>query len=227
MMKFEIIDLSVPFSEGMPKYDAPWFPHFEIHEIQPENMPEADWKRRFTNLSIFAHNGTHIEVSDHVFRDGNTVENLPLRQFVGNPIIIDLMHIPDRTEIGAKDISPFLTGLEIHPHTILLLRNGYDDRNWGRPDFWQKSPWLSPEAAQLLSDTGAGFFGLDFQTEKPGEKSFVVHKALLSKKHAVLCEYLFCLEKATPDSLFIALPISIKNVEASPVRAILLKFIKE
>lgn len=220
---FEIVDLSVPFSEGMPKYDAPWFPAFEIQEIQPGSMSEARWKRRFTTLNLFAHNGTHVEGTDHVFSDGNTIDRLPLSRFVGNPLIVDLMGLPDRTEIGSELIESRLAGHEPNSNTIVLIRTGYNDRNWGRPEFWTDSPYLSKAAATLLADSGAGFFGLDFQTEKPGEKEFVVHRTLLSRPHAVLCEYLFNLAQATPDSLFLALPISIRNVEASPVRAVVLK----
>jgi kynurenine formamidase len=219
---YDVIDLSIAFSETMPKYDAAWFPHFRVRELRPESMPEASWKRRFTALDLFVHNGTHIEVSDHVFRDGNTVDGLPLTRFIGHPVIVDLLDVPDRSEISAETIAPFLSGKAIGCDTIVLVRTGYDDRNWGKVGFWQNSPWLSPDAAQLLSDTGAGFFGLDFQTEKPGEREFVVHRTLLSKKHAVLCEYLFCLGKATPESIFMAFPVKIRDVEAAPVRAVLL-----
>ena len=129
--------------------------------------------------------------------------------------------IPEKTEINWNMIKPYLENKVIDQESIILIRTGYDDQRWGTDGFWEDSPWLSEEAAIELSKTGAGFFGLDFQTEKPGEKNFVVHKALLSG-HAVLCEYLFNLHQATPKSLFIALPISISDIESAPVRAILL-----
>ena len=220
--EFIAIDLSVPFSMDMPKYDAPWFPNFECKEIRPEQMSEANWHRRFTVLNLFAHNGTHVESSDHAFRDGRTIDKIHLRNFIGYPIIVDLMGIPERTEITVDMVEPFLQDRDIQSDSIILIRTGYDDKRWGTPEFWNDSPWLSAEAAKRLADTGAGFFGLDFQTEKPKEKEFIVHKTLLSGD-AVLCEYLFNLDQATDDTLFMALPISIENTEAAPVRAILLK----
>lgn len=225
MIKFspkEIIDLSIPFSIDMPKYDASWFPKFSYDEIKPEQMLEANWHRRFTTLNLFAHNGTHIESSDHAYRNGYTIDKIELANFVGYPVIIDLLGIANRTEITPEMIEPYLRNVEISEKTIILIRTGYDDKYWNTDVFWNESPWLNADAADLLAATGAGFFGLDFQTEKPKEKDFVVHKSLLSG-HAVICEYLFNLDKADRNTLFMALPISVTNTEASPVRAVLIK----
>ncbi|SLM62740.1 MULTISPECIES: cyclase family protein [Dickeya] len=225
MSKFlpkEIIDLSIPFSVDMPKYDAPWFPKFSYDEIKPEQMSEANWHRRFTTLNLFAHNGTHIESGDHAFRNGYTVDKIELKHFVGYPVIIDLSGIANGTEITPQMIEPYVRDVKFTKQSIILIRTGYDDNYWDTDNFWDHSPWLNAAAADLLVSTGAGFFGLDFQTEKPGEKNFVVHKTLLSG-HAVLCEYLFNLDKANENTLFMALPISVTNTEACPVRAVLIK----
>jgi kynurenine formamidase len=224
--RFEIVDLSIPFHVGMPKYDASWFPAFTVSEVSPESMPEAQWKRRFTTLGLFAHNGTHVETSDHAFRDGKTICQYDLARFAGVPTILDLSMVPDATEIGAdlvKGAMSPLTGSQEQSGRILLIRTGRNDRAWGTADFWNRSPYLSEEAAQAIAGAGFGFVGLDFQTEKPGERNFVVHKALLSRG-VLLCEYLVNLHRLGPDSIFIATPLSIRGVEASPARAIALNF---
>jgi arylformamidase len=222
--RFEIVDLSVPFHVGMPKYDASWFPAFSVEEVAPESMPEAQWKRRFTTLGLFAHNGTHVETSDHAFRDDKTICKYDLTRFAGVPSVLDFSTLRDGTEIGADDVK---RGLEqaggMHDGGILLIRTGYNDRAWGTADFWNRSPYLSEAAAQAIARAGFGFVGLDFQTEKPGERNFVVHKALLSRD-ILLCEYLVNLHRLKPGSVFIATPLSIRNVEASPTRAIALNF---
>ena len=197
---FEIVDLSIPFHAGMPKYDASWFPPFAVSEVSPESMPEAQWKRRFTTLDLFAHNGTHVETSDHAFRDGRTICQYDLARFAGVPTILDLSMVPDATEIGVELITgglPPVTGPRKDSGRILLVRTGYNDRAWGTDDFWTRSPYLSEEAAHAIADEGFGFVGLDFQTEKPGERNFVVHKALLSRG-VLLCEYLVNLHRLGP-----------------------------
>jgi kynurenine formamidase len=210
----------------MPKYDASWFPPFGVSEVSPESMPEAQWKRRFTTLDLFAHNGTHVETSDHAFRDGKTICQYDLARFAGVPTILDLSMVPDATEIGVDLILerlPQVTDFHGNAGRIVLIRTGYNDRAWGTDDFWHRSPYLSEAAARAIADAGFGFVGLDFQTEKPAERNFVVHKALLSRG-VLLCEYLVNLHRLGPDSVFIAAPLSIREVEASPARAIALNF---
>jgi arylformamidase len=223
---FEIVDLSIPFHVGMPKYDASWFPAFGVSEVSPESMPEAQWKRRFTTLDLFAHNGTHVETSDHAFRDGRTICQYDLERFAGVPTVLDLSTVPDATEIGVDLVRAALrqgADLPKDGAGILVIRTGYNDRAWGKPDFWTRSPYLSEAAAHTIASAGFGFVGLDCQTEKPGERQFVVHKALLSRG-VLLCEYLVNLHRLRRGSIFIATPLSIRNVEASPVRAIALNF---
>jgi hypothetical protein len=48
---------------------------------------------------------------------------------------------------------------------------GYDDRNWGQADFWERSPWLSVEAAEYIASMQPALIGLDFQTEEPGSRA--------------------------------------------------------
>jgi kynurenine formamidase len=225
-LEFDVVDLSTPFHVGMPKYAAPWFPAFAINEIRPDAMPEASWKRRFTRLDLCAHNGTHVETSDHAFRDGHTICKHELSRFWGRPYVLDLGDVPEATAISAERTRAELDRLQPPPGAILLLRTGYNDRAWGLETFWSRSPFLSAEAAQVIAGSGAGFVGLDFQTEKPQEKDFVVHKALLSAG-ILLCEYLFHLDRVEGDSLFMALPLSIRDVEASPVRAVVLNARRE
>jgi arylformamidase len=219
MIDFDIVDLSTPFYVGMPKYAAPWFPEFGVGEVQPAAMPEATWKRRFTRLDLFAHNGTHVETSDHAFRDGKTLCKYDLSRFCGRPHVMNLSDVPDATPIGAERVAAELERLRPPPLGILLVRTGYNDRAWGTETFWDRSPFLTTEAAELIARARVGFCGLDFQTEKPGEKNFVVHKALLSAD-VLLCEYLFHLDRVQPDSMFLAMPISVRDVEAAPVRAV-------
>lgn len=224
-LDYEIIDLSLPFYKDMPKYDAKWFPPYRYEEISPENLNEDNWKRRFTRIDLFAHNGTHVEVSDHVYKDGNILKNYGIDQFIGYPIIIDLTDAPLKKEITKEQIAEKMKNKEIEENSILLLKTLYDDKHWGEADFWCNSPWLSQEAALFIKSFKPSFVGIDFQTEKPKEKDYIVHK-ILTKDRTILCEYLFHLDKITEDCLFMALPINFVDLEASPIRASALRFKK-
>jgi arylformamidase len=211
----EIVDLSVAFAQGMPKFPAAWFPEFEIGEIQPT---ASRWPRRFTTLRLFAHNGTHIESSNHVMRDEATIDTVPLGKFVGFPVIVDLREMPEGAELRADLIRDRLPA-DVGPGRVVLLMTGYNDRRWGEGDFWERSPWLSVEAAEHIASLEPGLVGLDFQTERPRDGDCAVHRALVAGG-AVLCEYLFNLERIDAATLFVAVPIKIDGVEASPVRAV-------
>jgi kynurenine formamidase len=213
----EIVDLSVALSEAMPKFPAAWFPEFVVEEGQ---LPASSRGRRFTILQFCAHIATHVESSDHVRRDGGTTDTVPLHHFVGFPVIVDLRDVPEGTEVSLDLVRDrFRPG---DPGGVVLLMTSYDDRNWGQDDFWDRSPWLSVQAADYIASTKPALIGLDFQTEKPHTTEFLVHRALMAQG-AVLCEYLFNLERMDGHTLFVALPIKIAGVEAAPVRAIGIK----
>jgi arylformamidase len=217
--RLEIVDLSVALAAGMPKFPAAWFPEFAIEEVYP---PAAGRSRRFTKLQLFPHNATHVESTDHIMPDGTTIDTTSLQEFAGLPAIVDLRDVPDLTEVPVALIRDRLEVSE--PGGIVLLMTGYDDRRWGELDFWERSPWLSVEAAEYIAATRPTLIGLDFQTEAPRATEFLVHQALMAHG-AVLCEYLFNLDQLDGDTLFLALPIKVEGVEAAPVRAVGVKLV--
>jgi arylformamidase len=214
--RIEIVDLSVAFSERMPKFPASWFPKFSIAEVRPA---ASDRSRRFTMVQLFAHNGTHVESSNHVTGDTSTIDRVPLERFGGFPTIVDLRDVADCSEVSLDVVRDRLDAPSVAPGEVLLLMTGYNDRRWGEADFWERSPWLSVGAAEYVASAGPALVGLDFQTESPGDASFAVHRALVGGG-AVLCEYLFNLERVDEETLFLALPVKIAGVEAAPVRAV-------
>ncbi|MGH2950551.1 MAG: cyclase family protein [Solirubrobacterales bacterium] len=219
----EIVDLSVAFAEGMPKFPAAWFPAFAVDEVDAETNGSS---RRFTAMRMFAHNGTHVESANHVMRDGATIDSAPLGCFAGLPVIVDLRDVPERAEVPLDVIRERLPVGEIRPGQVVLLMTGYNDRHWGRAEFWERSPWLSVEAAEHVAAVEPALIGLDFQTERPGADDLPVHHALFARG-AVLCEYLFNLDQIDAQTLFLALPIKVDGVEAAPVRAIGIKHLGE
>jgi kynurenine formamidase len=208
----EIVDLSVAFAEGMPRYPADWFPRFGVREVEAD-----DASRRFTALDLFAHNGTHVESPCHVLEGDATIDELPLAHFAGYPVVVDLGDVPDATEISVELLRERLP--EQQPGRAILLVTGYNDRRWGEPDFWFSSPWLAQDAAAYVASLGPALVGFDFQTERPGDSGFPVHR-VLARAGVALCEYLFNLGEVDSRTLFLALPIKVEGVEAAPTRAV-------
>src|SRR5918996_3824709 len=122
--EMEIVDLSVAFSEGMPRFPAPWFPEFSIREVHPGGRD----RRRFTSLQLCAHNGTHVESSNHLTGDDSTIDTVALGRFAGLPTIVDLRDVPDETEISLDTVRSRLDAHGATPGQIVLLMTSYNDR---------------------------------------------------------------------------------------------------
>jgi arylformamidase len=149
-----------------------------------------------------AHVGTHVDAPSHVLPEGDPIGRLLLDAFVGPACVVEL---PGRGEVGPEALPRACFSAP-----RLLLRTG------GRV-------FLSPLAAVRLGEKGTRLVGTDAMSVDPGDAADLpVHRALLSRGIAVL-EYLD-LSKALPGIYrLVALPIFFRDLDASPVRAILIK----
>ena len=102
----------------------------------------------------------------------------------------------------------------------LLVRTDYLYNNWGRPDYWDVPPYLTPSAAEWAIDNGASLFGLDCLTERPGDAESPVHHALLAAGIPLL-EYVTNMHELTKQVVqLVALPMKAAGAEAAPTRVI-------
>lgn len=149
-----------------------------------------------------AHLGTHVDAPSHVVPEGAAVGSLPLALFIGRARVVDL---PGRGEVGPDALPRRCFGTE-----RLLLRTG-------------GKAFLSPLAALRLAERGALLVGTDAMSVDPEDAADLpVHRTLLSRGVVVLEN--LDLSKAVPgDYRLIALPLFLRELDASPVRAILIK----
>jgi arylformamidase len=149
-----------------------------------------------------AHVGTHVDAPSHIAPDGAPIGRLPLDPFIGRACVVDL---PGRGEIGA-DALP--RGTFAAPR--VLFRTG------GRV-------FLSPLAALRLADKGVLLVGTDAMSVDPHDAvDLPVHRTLLSSGVCVLEN--LDLARVTPGIYrMVALPLLFKELDASPVRAILIR----
>jgi arylformamidase len=149
-----------------------------------------------------AHVGTHVDAPSHVIADGDPIGRLPLDAFLGPARVVDL---PGRGEIGADALPRRCLGTP-----RVLLRTG------GRA-------FLSALAALRLCEEGTILVGTDAMSVDPEDAADLpVHHMLLSRGVAVL-ENLDLSKAAPGDYLLVALPLLFKELDASPVRAVLIK----
>jgi len=155
-----------------------------------------------TCFTMSAHVGTHVDAPSHVFPDGEPVGRLNLDAYIGPARVVEL---PGRGEVGPDALPRQSLGV-----ARVLFKTG------GRA-------FLSPLAAVRLSERGAILVGTDAMSVDPEDAADLpVHRTLLSRLVAVL-ENLDLSQAPPGDYRLVALPLFFRELDASPVRAILIK----
>ena len=156
-----------------------------------------------SELSLCAHNGTHIDAPRHFLKDGRTVDEIPLDYFVGECFVAE----------ANGDLS------EADAHEILekAKLKGSDKRILIKGD-----ATVTKEAAQVFADADILLIGVESQSVGPLNAPMQVHKILLSKD-IVLLEGIV-LDKARVGRYILnCAPLNVKGIEGSPCRAILMQ----
>ncbi|MFE0514358.1 cyclase family protein [Streptomyces sp. NPDC058964] len=214
-----IVDISQGWYEGMPSYDAPWYPEFGVRKAMSPETDPSGIGRTFSDLQIFPHNGTHVESGYHFFADREKIDEVPLETFAGRACVADLSHKRDLDPVTGEDLEKALDGIWQRGDR-LLVRTDHPNRYLGREDYWDKPPYLTVDAADWMVDNGAVLVGMDCITERPDDRSGQVHRRLLSAGIPIL-ENIQNLDRITePVVQLMALPVKIAGVEAAPARAV-------
>jgi len=149
-----------------------------------------------------AHLGTHADAPSHVVAGGATAGALPLERFLGRARVVEL---PGRGEVGPDALPRRALGI-----SRILFRTG------GRV-------FLAPLAAVRLAERGALLVGTDAASVDPEDaEDLPVHRTLLARG-VLLLENLDLSAVPPGDYQLIALPMRLTDLDAAPVRAILIR----
>jgi arylformamidase len=149
-----------------------------------------------------AHLGSHADAPCHVFAGSARIGELPLEAYIGPARVVDL---PGQGEIGADE----LPEKSLRVKRILF-------RSRGRA-------FLSSLAALRLAERGAILVGTDAPSIDPADaEDLPAHRALLSRGVALL-EHLDLDAIEEGAYQLVALPLRFDDLDASPVRSILIR----
>lgn len=151
------VDLTRPLREGIPVY-----PGDPLFQARPFAEHATDGFRG-TRWAFGSHIGTHLDAPFHYFVDGETLDSFPVDFFVGAAAVLDLRSTvgvdsarfaaPRRVGrpvlIEPSDLEPFEPIFDAVP--FVFLRVGWAER-FGRADFYNAFPSLTPETADWLAD---------------------------------------------------------------------------
>ena len=151
------VDLTRPLREGIPVY-----PGDPLFQARPFAEHTTDGFRG-TRWAFGSHTGTHLDAPFHYFVDGETLDSFPVDFFVGDAAVLDLRStvgvdserfaaprsVGRPVVIEPSDLEPFEPIFDAVP--FVFLRVGWAER-FGRPDFYNAFPSLTPETADWLAD---------------------------------------------------------------------------
>ncbi len=166
-----------------------------------------------SSITTTLHLGAHADSSSHYHKDGKGVHQRPLERYLGACQVIEVA-LPRGARILPKDFT-----VKIEAPRVLFKTLSFPD-----PDSWNSDfNSLSPELIDLLADKGVSLVGIDTPSVDPCEsKGLESHQALFRRDMAVLEGII--LDQVKPGLYtLVALPLRLKDADASPVRAILLE----
>lgn len=212
---YKILDISQPISRS-----SACFPGDTPFDYSLKASYRNNGSYNVTAFKMSPHIGTHADAPAHVLKTmemENLIGNMPLAPFIGPCLVIDLC--PCNTEIKLKDIEEKLHKKNIPPR--ILLRT----RCQSRFDlFDEQSAYLSPEIINFLSDNRVQLIGIDTPSvDAICSKTLDAHHALISRGMMWLEN--LDLTAAKEEVYFLsAMPIKFMELEAAPVRAVLVSF---
>ncbi|MEU0521843.1 cyclase family protein [Streptosporangium sp. NPDC006007] len=215
----KMIDISQGWYEGMPSYNASWYPKFSIRKAMAPETDPAGGGRTFSDLQIFPHNGTHVESGFHFYEDGPKIDEVPLETFVGRVVIANLSDHRDLDPVTGDELEKAVRNVW-QAGDRLLIRTDHPNRYLGREDYWDKPPYLTLSSADWMIENDVALVGMDCITERPDDRSGQVHRRLLGANIPIL-ENIQHLDQITNQvAQLMALPVKISGVEAAPARAV-------
>lgn len=165
-----------------------------------------------SRLDTDMHCGTHIDAPLHMIENGSTIDKYDISLFIGKCKVFDLTNVKEF--IKKEDIS----NLDIQKDDIIIFKttNSYDK------EFNPKFVYIEEDAASYLVEKGIKTIGIDAMSIERGKEGHPTHKIILGANIGVI-EDLALADIKEGHYFLSALPLNIKDSEASPIRAVLIE----
>ena len=180
--------------------------------LTPEAVIERDGFQ-VRNLSFSSHQGTHIDAPAHVMPGGMVLNDFPLEIFSGPARVLKLGQMGPRTAITREMLEAFDS--EFQGCERMLFSAQWDG------DFFEDAPFFTTAAARwLVGHAELLMLGFDWPSpDEYGDEDLTIHRIFLSKG-LIFVENLTNLEKLPARFTLAAFPLSLKDAEGAPVRAV-------
>lgn len=217
-MTYTIIDISQPVSSS-----TACFPGDTPFSRQVTLRMEEGATVNLTSFTMSPHVGTHADAPSHIQgrmdETSGMASSMPLLPYIGPVAVLDVSPLETgiTREIFEK-AADRLNVKELPPRIVFKTKKNL------RPDVWEKSyAHFTVELIEALSKRGVILAGLDTPSVDHTEsKDLEVHHSMIKNKFNWL-ENLDLSEAQEGVYFLSAAPLKLTELEASPVRAVLIK----
>ena len=134
---YSLVDLSHPYYEGMPEFQAP--PHlgqgvpFKLNEISKWDEPGMNtWYWNW--YQVTEHSGTHVDAPNHWFpgKDKEAIDEIPLERLVAPAVVVNVKAKAAADSdymISVDDLAAWeQANGEIPPGAVIIMNSGWSDK---------------------------------------------------------------------------------------------------
>lgn len=169
-------------------------------------------------VSMSVHNGTHADAPFHFVGKGDTIDSLPLENYIGPAVVIDLSEkfSSNQPFIAIADLEHARSQIA-ETRRVLLKTNCFRDSK-RFPDW---IPVLKAETVAWLREFRLVLLGVDLPSVDPIEAKTLANHYALNAGNIAIVESLDLSEVEEGIYQFAALPLKVTGGDAAPVRALL------
>jgi len=206
----KVIDVSWPISTATTGYkDRAVVKFDEIRNFLKDGVRE-------TNIHLSAHTGTHIDAPSHFLRDGKTIDQVDLSQFIGRCKVLDLTDVSEQI---TRNCLASCKG-EINEGDIVLLKTS-NSTKIATDKFSPHFVYLEFTGAEYLKEKKIKAVGIDYLGMERSQSGHPTHITLMHADIGIV-EGLRLRSVQEGAYFFVCLPLNIIGIEAAPARAVLI-----
>ena len=219
----DIIDITIPFRNGMVHWPSDFAPRIE----RIMDVDRGD-EVTISKLQVLSHTGTHIDAPLHFVPKGGTIDEMPLDTMIGPARVIE---IKDTESVKLEELAPY----DVQRGERILFKTQNSSRLYKTDEFSKEYVFVSYEAAEYLANRGIVLVALDYlsickyETEADWESvTEYLTKSDMHRVHRIFLENgIYILEAVNLSGVepgeyeLICLPIKLDRGDAGLARAVL------
>jgi len=207
-----IIDISIPLSEKTPVWEG-----YKGISVPRVAKIEEGSDFNVSRIELGVHAGTHIDAPYHVFKNGSTVDQIPLGNLIGR---VQVVEIPDGISVINKNC---LMNLDFQDGIDRILFKTSNSIYWETDPFSFNKEYvaINSEGAEYLANMDLRLVGVDYFSVSSYDDLKQPHLILL-KRGIILLENIDLRQVVPEIYQLICLPLKIIDTDGAPVRAVLI-----